>query len=85
VRQAELRVQAQINVLMAIESIRNHLATKGKLPATLDELELPVRNNPFTGKPIEYELKGKTAVLSLLKGQGNPYQYRYEISVAPEK
>ena len=85
VRQAELRAQAHINVLMAIESIRNHLATTGEMPASLDELELPVRNNPFTGKPINYELRGETAVLSLLKGEGSYDGVRYEISVAPEK
>lgn len=84
VRQAELRVQAQINILMAIESIRNHVATTGKLPASFDELKLPVRSNPFTGKPISYELKGDMAVVSR-KSKGNPlFPQRFEISIAPQ-
>ena len=82
VRQAEVRVQAQINVLMAIESIRNHIATTGKLPASLDDLQLPVRNDPFTGKPLEYQLDGDTAVLEIAHTFGSTYTQKYEISIA---
>lgn len=82
VRQAEVFVQAQVNLLMAIESIRNHIAKTGKLPESLQELELPVRRNPLTDKPFEFERVGDTVVLSLQRGGG--YWQRYEISIAPK-
>ena len=81
VRQAEVRAQAQIDILMAIESIRNHIAVHGDLPKSLDELELPVRDNPFTGKPFNYMFKGETAVLSLPRERGMPWSIQYEISI----
>lgn len=80
VRRAEIRVQAQINVLMAMESLRSHAAKHGKFPASLSDLELPVRNNPQTGEPIDYQVNGQTAVIKL----EDVYRQRFEITIAPK-
>lgn len=84
VRQAEVRVQTNINVLIAIEAIRHHVATKGGFPASLEEMDLPVRNSGFTGKPFEYKVEGKTAVLVIPKSRLSLQKQRYEISIAPK-
>ena len=75
VRQAQTRIQAEVNVLMLIESLRNHLATKGSFPKSLNELELPVRNDPYTGKPFKYQLQDGLAVVE--HGMGSPLRYKY--------
>ncbi|MFK7768695.1 MAG: hypothetical protein AB8B55_15855 [Mariniblastus sp.] len=82
VRIAEERVNTQINALLAVEAIRDHLATHGKFPMTLDEMELPVRLNTNTGKPFGYEVKGETAILDVKTRNAN---YRYEIQMATGK
>ena len=81
VRNAETRVQSQINVLQAIEAIRDHVATQGELPATLEEMDLPVRLDPLTSKPFKYQLDGDKAVLSIKAN----VEFRYEIKIAPKK
>lgn len=79
VRNAQTRIQAEINILMAIESIRNHLATHNQLPAALAELELPVRADPYTGKPFAYSLENGTATIGF--GKGSPLEYTYILKV----
>ncbi len=79
VRSAGYQVQTKINLLMAIESLRNHAAVHGKFPESLQELELPVRENPMTGKPLSYSLEDGNAVLIFQKGDRKIE--RYEISI----
>ena len=80
VRFAVVRSEAQINLLMAIESLRNHAAIHGKFPQSLTELDLPVRTNPITGKPFNYSLEAGKAVLTC-DFQGDNGIHRYEISI----
>ena len=76
---ADTKTQAELNALMAIESLRNHAATNGSFPESLEELELPVRNNPFTERPFNYVLEGEKAVLTY---ETNRNQIeRYEITL----
>lgn len=82
VRNAEIRAQAGVNALQAIEAIRDHVARTGKLPAKLDEMELPVRLNPHTGKPFGYEIKEGNAVLLV---EGFYHDNVYEIEIASKK
>ena len=81
VRQAEVRVQTEVNTLIVIEAIRHHLATKNELPESLDDLELPVRNNPYTDLPFQYELNGNTAVIEIPREAGSIRSVRYEITL----
>jgi hypothetical protein len=82
VHRAEKRIQAQIDVLMVIESIRHHVATKGELPESLDELELPIRKNLATDEPFPYRVENGTAILDL---KVNWYVERFKISVAEKE
>ena len=70
-RYAEVRLNARIAALQIVEAIRAHAANHdGQLPKTLVDIELPVRNNPLTGKPFPYRLEGETAVLEAPQGEG---------------
>jgi hypothetical protein len=65
-----------------IESIRHHLATQSnKLPAALEELELPAPHDPVTNGPFEYVVHAAGATL---KGVANPgMQYQFELRTKP--
>jgi hypothetical protein len=67
-----------------IEAIRHHLATHdNKLPATLDELELPAPYDPLSNGPFEYAIHAAGATL---KGAENPgLQYQLELRTQPAK
>ena len=48
-----------------VEAIRAYgAAHDGKLPPSLDDLPLPAPPEPFTGKPLDYQYRGKVAVLT---------------------
>ena len=40
--------------LMAVEAIRDHAASAGELPTSLDEVELPILADPLTDQPFGY-------------------------------
>jgi hypothetical protein len=47
----------RVKFLQTIESVRHHLSQHdGNFPESLEVLELPAPNDPFTGEPFEYEL-----------------------------
>ena len=81
---ASLRTQQQLAMWQTIEAIRHHLATHdNKLPATLDELELPAPYDPLTNGPFEYAIHAAGATL---KGAENPgLQYQLELRTQPAK
>lgn len=61
---AEFRTKQQRALLQTVESIRHHLAvSKGRLPKSLDDLDLPAINDPVTGQPFEYSCSGDQAIL----------------------
>ncbi|WP_254508760.1 hypothetical protein [Anatilimnocola floriformis] len=66
VKRAEIRSPRQFAALQAIEAIRMHAATNGKLPATLAEITVvPVPLNPITREPYPYQVKDNEAVLEI--------------------
>jgi hypothetical protein len=66
VKRAEIRGPRQFAVLQAIEAVRMHAATTGKLPKMLSEITvLPVPPNPITREPFPYQLNGNEAVLEM--------------------
>jgi hypothetical protein len=79
---ASLRTQQQLAMWQTVEAIRHHLATHdNKLPATLEELELPAPHDPLTNGPFEYTLHNTGATL---KGAENPgLQYQLELRTRP--
>ncbi|VTS07115.1 hypothetical protein [Tuwongella immobilis] len=62
------RADRRIAQQMIVEAIRHHMTTNGgKLPQSLDEIaELPIPNDPVTGKPFRYALRGDQAILGEL-------------------
>ena len=59
------RVERKIAALRCLEAIRLYAAGHdGKLPASLDDIkEVPIPEDPFTGKPFEYTADGDRATL----------------------
>ena len=68
-RVAELRleqaaVERRIVILRHIEALRLHASRhEGRLPEKLQDVGVPLPDDPFTGKPFGYSLKGSTARL----------------------
>jgi hypothetical protein len=64
VKQAQSRVQQRVDCLRIAEAIRLSASGNGnKLPASLEELKLPLPVDPFSGKPYLYELKDGKAIV----------------------
>jgi hypothetical protein len=84
VRNAEVRLEWQLNALQTIEAIRMHAAKTGKLPAAIDEITaVPLPQNPLTGKQYQYRLDGETAILELPFSDGlTGSAWRFEIKLA---
>ena len=80
-RTADARCDQTIALIMTVEAVRMYAATHdGKLPPNLDALSVPAPIEPFTGKPISYELLGTRA---MLKGHALPgMQYRLILRIA---
>jgi len=57
------RVDRQIAMLRIVEALRMYAADNGKLPASLDDLTLPIPSDPTTGKPFTYSLTNGAAKL----------------------
>ena len=66
---AATRVDRRLAALRCIEAIRQYAAGHdGKMPVALaDVKELPIPNDPLTGKPFAYAMEGDKATLSLAK------------------
>lgn len=64
VRRVQGRLEQRIALLRHIEALRLYAAAHaGALPARLDEITVPLPNDPFTGKPFGYEVKEGVAHL----------------------
>jgi hypothetical protein len=64
VTQAKVRLQHHIALLAVAEAVRAYAAeNSGKLPASLDEVKLPLPVDPVSGKPFVYGLKEGKAIL----------------------
>jgi hypothetical protein len=63
------RVDRRLAALRCVEAMRQYAAKhEGKLPATLADMkDLPIPDDPLTGKPFEYAANGDKATLALTK------------------
>jgi hypothetical protein len=87
-REAEVRLDREVASLRVIEALRMYAAAHdGKLPDRLEEInEVPVPNNPATGKPFVYRLENATAILKLpISDRVASGISRYEIQIASKK
>ena len=62
----QYKIEREIDALRVVEALRNYAAGHhARLPETLDKItDVPVPNDPFTGKPFHYELADGVATLS---------------------
>lgn len=86
VRRSQARVDQRIAMLRIVEALRLFAAANnGKLPASLDDIKVPVPVDPFTGKAFQYQLDGATAKLigSPPKGEEKTavFNVRYEVTI----
>ena len=57
-------MEQRIGLLRHVEALRLHAAEHdGKVPGELSEVRRPLPDDPVTGKPFRYELKGATVHL----------------------
>jgi hypothetical protein len=85
-RRAQGRLEQRIALLRHIEAIRLYAAHHdGKLPQTLAEVDVPLPDDPFTGKPFRYKVEGQTAHLQGTPPHGeekNPgFNIHYELTI----
>jgi hypothetical protein len=86
---AEARVERKLAALRVVEALRLYAADHGgKLPAALADIkDVPVPDDPVTGKPFAYRLEGARATLSGPAPAGdaaNPGNtLTYEITLRP--
>jgi hypothetical protein len=86
VRRREGMLDQRIALLRHVEALRLYAADHdGKLPATLDEVAVPLPVDPFTGKPFLYKLEGATAHIRGTPPPGMekeaPFNVRYEVTI----
>jgi hypothetical protein len=83
VRNAQVRIEAQRNLLMTVEAIRMHLAATGELPSSLADIrDVPVPVNPYDGEEFKYACDGKSATLDFPFGYSPGYAIRFVIESA---
>jgi hypothetical protein len=64
VRKAQVRLEQRIALLRLVEAVRLYAAEHtGSPPAKLSVVNVPLPDDPVTGKPFRYELAGQTAHL----------------------
>lgn len=74
------RLQRRIASLRIIEALRVYAdANGGKLPESLNELKLPVPNNPADGKPFAYAREGNEATLRTDDKTRSQIHYRLRV------
>ena len=83
---AETRLSAYLAALQAVEAIRMDAAQhQGRLPASLDQLALPVPHNPVTGTPLLYRVEGETAILEIPPAPGLEPKNAWRIELKMDK
>ncbi len=86
VRKAQVRLQQRIAMLRHVEAIRMYAADhEGKLPAKLEDINLPLPADPFSGEPFRYSVENGIAELRGSPPRGEEknagYNVRYVISI----
>jgi hypothetical protein len=78
VKRAQVRLDQRLAYVQVIEAIRLHaFKNGGALPATLEEIKLPLPADPVSGKPFEYAAKNGVATLHGENPNDMPETNRY--------
>jgi hypothetical protein len=86
VRLPQGRLDQRLALLRHVEALRMHAASHGgELPAALEEIEVPLPPDPFTGKAFRYELRDGTAHIRGTAPRGQErsaaFNLHYEITI----
>lgn len=86
VHRAQSRIEQRLKLLQVLEGIRLHAAAnKGAVPAKLEDVEVPLPDDPYTGKAFRYSVKDGKATLSGTPPRGEEktaaYNVTYEIQI----
>jgi hypothetical protein len=86
VRASQGRLEQKVALLRCVEALRLFAAAHGgKLPAKLADAGVPLPLDPFTGKPLRYELKDGVAHLRGTAPKGyaeqTAFNLHYEITI----
>jgi hypothetical protein len=82
----QARLEQRIGLLRHVEALRLYAAEHdGTLPAKPSEISVPLPDDPMTGQPFHYEVKGGTAHLRGSPPPGEEkdpvYNVRYEVTL----
>jgi hypothetical protein len=83
---AGARLDRKIAALRCVEALRLHAAAKGGWPEKLEDVtEVPIPDDPVTGKPYRYRAEGDRFILSAPAPANEPEHagnsIRYEITL----
>lgn len=85
VKLAHTRLAQRLALLRVVEALRLHAAGNDGFPAKLDDLTVPLPNDPVTGRPFEYKLEGGKAHVKGTPARGQEkvatFNVRYELSL----
>jgi hypothetical protein len=89
VRAAQARLDREVAALRVLEALRLYAAEhRGQLPKQLADInEVPIPNNPITGKPFDYEFRDGHGLLTSPAVPHGPVEHmlRWEIGMADSK
>ncbi|MEM7808793.1 MAG: hypothetical protein AAF561_11850 [Planctomycetota bacterium] len=86
-RMSLVALERRQNGLIIVDALRDHLARHGELPASLDDVALPLPNDPMTGEPFVFErLDDASATLHAVRAPGtrDRDQWTWKLEVAGE-
>ena len=81
------KLQQRLALLQHVEALRMYAAEHpGTLPRKLSDASVPLPDDPFTGEPFPYEVKGSTAHIRGTPPPGEPaqdpsFRVRYEVTL----
>ena len=79
--EARGRLQAKIDGLRCVEAIRAHVHKHRSFPKTLAEMkEVPIPDDPITGRPFLYVVDGNAATLSTETALGRHQRWQYVLT-----
>jgi hypothetical protein len=89
VRAAQVRLDREVAALRIVEALRLYAASHhGQLPKQLSDVnDLPVPNNPISGKPFDYEIRDGKALLNSPAPPRDPpvHELHWEIEMVDAK
>ncbi len=83
---AQIQCDRRVAALRTVEALRLHAASHdGKLPDSLGQInEVPIPDDPATGKPLEYNRAGKAALL-VAADAGLKFPPSFRLTVRPRE